>query len=99
MLIKLGCGGINLNRLKVEAWIIIEMVTKAFIDEEPVITSTWEGTHLPWSKHYQGLAIDFRMPEKHDPDIIIPRLKDMLGPDYDVINERDHIHVEFDPKM
>lgn len=99
MLLKMGVGGINLERLSTYGWIIIEMVHKAWIDEEPVLTSTWEGVHLPWSKHYTGNALDFRTPEKHDPDIVIQRLRELLGDNYDVLFEGDHIHIEYDPKM
>jgi hypothetical protein len=26
------------------------------------------------------------------------QIKELLGPDYDVVIENDHIHIEYDPK-
>lgn len=58
-----------------------------------IITSIREGTHSPGSLHLLGLAFDY------DPqDVPIEHDKEILGKDYDVINERDHRHAEYDPK-
>jgi len=66
-------------------------------NEEPIITSTYEGTHSAGSLHYANMAIDTRWPIKRR-DTIIDELKKTLGPDYDVVREGDHIHIEYDPK-
>ena len=65
--------------------------------EELVITSTYGGNHLPCSLHYANLAIDIRLPKKNLKEIVT-EIKDILGKDYDVVLERDHIHIEYDPK-
>ncbi len=66
---------------------------------EMVITAIFDGTHMDGSKHYEGNAFDMRrwhvgLRVKE----FIARLKTALGPDYDVVNEPSHIHIEYDPK-
>ena len=97
MLIKFGCGGVDLSGLHISMWFAIKVVHDVWEGEEPVITSTWEGTHIPWSMHYRKRALDFRPPKKPMPQVLA-ELKGALGPDYDVLYEGDHIHIEFDPK-
>jgi hypothetical protein len=62
-----------------------------------VVTSGLEGDHSPRSRHYVGLAVDFRI--RH---LIIGKqirafelLKKRLGPEYFVKHEATHIHVQF----
>lgn len=68
-----------------------------------VVTSLRDGVHMPKSFHTRdGIcrAVDFRinhLPEELAANVtttIALRLTD----DYDVVQERDHIHVEYDPK-
>ena len=66
-----------------------------------VITSINDGKHITSSLHYTGNAIDLRtrnLPSKDVIQLVYTKLAEMLGPDYDVVLEKDHIHVEFDPK-
>lgn len=66
------------------------------------VTEGWanEG-HVANSKHYEGLAEDYRINNvpTHLWLTIVSTIKARLGSDYDVILERDpdHIHVEYDP--
>jgi len=96
MLIKFGCGGVDLSELHPAIWNAIKHVCTAWNGEEVVITSTWEGTHLPWSKHYQKQAIDVRLPSRQVQEKV-QRLKQLLGHGYDVLIEKDHVHIEWDP--
>lgn len=65
-----------------------------------VITSASDGKHGPNSLHYKGLALDLRTssmrPEQRSQVHIA--LQSALGPQFDVVLEDDHIHLEFDPK-
>ena len=82
----------------------IEHVYRDVAGHEAVITSTTEGTHSPGSLHYAGQAVDVALPGTHgmtstaSPQDIAKALRSLLGPNYDVVVERDHIHVEYDPK-
>ena len=64
-----------------------------------VITSGTEGTHSPTSLHYQGLALDFRtrMVPTEKRAALRDSVSDALGDDFDVVLERTHLHVEYDP--
>ena len=65
-----------------------------------VITSLVDGQHRAGSLHAFGFAADMRT--KHIPIEKQAPIRDeiaiRLGPQYDVILEADHIHVEFDPR-
>ena len=67
----------------------------------PWVTSATEETskHMDGSLHYEGLAWDFRIWGLPDPksitSLIKTRLQDM-DHHYDVILEKDHIHIEWD---
>lgn len=65
-----------------------------------IITSACDGTHGRSSRHYSGLALDFRT--RHIPrdkhGTLSQRLSEALGPQFDVVLEGTHIHIEFDPK-
>lgn len=70
------------------------------------ITSGYEGAptdgvHKPDSLHYKRRAIDIRV---KDVDVdrarttYVTLAKVLLGPDFDVVWEGNHIHIEYDPK-
>ena len=65
-----------------------------------IITSGSDGKHKVGSLHYQGQAVDLRT--RHVPAERIPLiakvLHERLGSDFDVVVEKDHIHLEYDPK-
>lgn len=67
---------------------------------ELVVTSGLEGTHSAGSLHYYGLALDFRTHYLNAEQLpeLAEKLREALGPDYDVVIEKTHIHVEYDPE-
>ena len=65
------------------------------------ITSAQDGKHMEKSKHYQGDAIDVRVFDVGNDTAntkFVPLIRVILGKDFDVIFEQDHIHIEYDPK-
>jgi len=96
MLIKAGVDISRINRKIRKALPKIQNVLERY-DEELIITSTYEGTHRDGSLHYGNDAIDIREPEKKK-ELFLSQLKAILGSDFDVILESDHIHIEYDPK-
>ena len=69
--------------------------------EELVITSIADGKHSETSLHYAGCAADIRIRDLQlSPEVMADALKQALGnnPDYDVVVEKDHIHLEWQPK-
>jgi len=60
------------------------------------ITSGIEGTHSATSSHYEGRALDFRLPSKA-PDAnakVVGLLQEAVGNDFLVLLETDHIHIQ-----
>jgi len=91
--------GVDISRLRPpirRALCVLDEIYKKY-DSELVITSTYDGNHLPCSLHYQHLAVDFRFP-KSQINMVVSEIRNRLGSDYDVVVESDHIHLEYDPK-
>ena len=63
------------------------------------ITSANDGDHKTRSLHYEGRAFDVRTRNVTDVFALRDEIQELLGPDYDVILEVDHIHVEHDPRL
>ncbi len=66
--------------------------------ESLTVTEITGATHSPGSLHYVGLAADLRLPRNRPATEVVQTLRDRLGPEYDVVMEKTHIHVEFQPK-
>ena len=64
-----------------------------------VLTEGTGGQHKAGSLHYRGYAIDVRT--RDFPEWQLPHVLDdidkTLGREYDVIQEVDHFHIEYDP--
>lgn len=56
-------------------------------------TSIRDGNHGAGSMHYIGQAFDIR-----PLGVSVSEIKQILGKDFDVVDEFNHIHIEFDPK-
>ena len=65
--------------------------------EELVCTSVVDGAHSHSSLHYTGCAVDLRI-WGIDVEVAAHELRGALTDEYDVVVEKDHIHVEFQPK-
>ena len=66
---------------------------------DAVLTSGRGDKHGQYSHHFKGLAIDLRSRDidKTKHESVREHLQSMLGGDYQVIAEKDHFHIEFDP--
>lgn len=70
-----------------------------WIEQQTVqITSTTSGKHMPGSRHYSGNAVDIRTRGWAEPQAVAEAIAVVLGDDFDVILEADHLHIEHDPK-
>ena len=66
------------------------------------LTSVADGKHSRGSKHYIGNACDYRtvkMDKTYDWESVRDDIANALGDEFDVVLERTHLHVEFDPKV
>lgn len=68
---------------------------------EMVWTSGRDGKHSNKSKHYRGDAVDLRiwnLPDDVSPKEMAQRIRSKLNHHYDVVLEKTHIHIEYDPR-
>lgn len=98
MKLKPGVNFTNIDPRLQEAVQKLDSFLQSFLDIELVITAGRDGKHMPTSLHYQGKAADIRV--WNILDAIRERMKSIVGPDFDLILERNnpHYHLEYDPK-
>jgi hypothetical protein len=66
-----------------------------------VITSINDSKHGLKSLHYNGCAFDARttmLSDTYNWSDVAKEIKKRLNTDYDVVNESNHIHVEYQPR-
>lgn len=90
-------GSLTENMISIEN--SVDEIFNEVANRDAVVTYTTNGTHSSGSLHYSGNAVDLRIRDLFNDQrqCVTERLRDALGSDYDVINEGDHIHVEYDP--
>lgn len=78
---------------------VAEEACETVFGRECIVTSARDGTHSEHSLHYEGRAMDIRTRDQPEAEIQVCAswLRARLGPDFDVVVEKTHIHVEFDP--
>lgn len=99
MKIKPGVALADLQPPMAIAAFVVHTVCVAF-GVECVITSGLDGVHSEGSLHYKGLGLDFRtrdLPRKVQPSFR-DAVAEALGPEFDVVLEKDHLHVEHEPR-
>lgn len=93
---------VKINGIKPEACIIITVVHSIYSvhDIACEVTSVTEGKHSRTSLHYIGHAVDFGIKNLGTvfAKEILEDIKTALTDEFDVLLEKDHIHVEFQPK-
>ena len=99
-MIKTGVDLRGLSPQMAVAYTIACFIYYRQIHEWATITSASDGKHSPNSLHYCGQALDLRirMLTGGQMETIRKQLTIALGEQYDVVLEKDHFHIEFDPK-
>lgn len=98
---KLGVEVNNVDRKVFHAINGVDQIFSKF-GYKTVVTSITDGKHSKGSLHYHGLAVDFRIyhvPSIEQQNRIHSEIEKLLGSDFDVILEKNHIHVEYDIKL
>ncbi len=93
--------GVTLVGLQPEALVGIDRCLTVFHVKglKMTLTSCRDSHHGRYSHHYKGLAWDIRTWDIADSiDKYVEDIQAALGVDYQVFNETDHIHCEYDPK-
>lgn len=94
--------GVSIAGVRPEMVLVIQIVASIYkkLGYLCVITSVTDGKHSRGSRHYVGLAADFRtrdMP-KAIQNALYSRVVEALGTECDVVLEPTHLHVEYDPE-
>lgn len=94
--------GVDLNGIKPELLVgirVAECVYEAH-NYDLWLTSVNDGKHGRGSLHYVGLAFDCRIHQIPTGivDQIVTTLKTYLNEQWDVVLEKTHIHIEYQPK-
>lgn len=98
MSIKKGVSIANLTPQMLFGNQIVESVFTTF-GYNLRVTSGCEGRHGRASLHFVGNALDYGLTNSDSDDLNIKsKLKHCLGEQYDVVLEKDHFHVEYQPK-
>ena len=91
--------GVKANGMKPEILLAIMVADKIWSDngQSLVITSITDGTHSAKSRHYIGLAVDFRTRyfDESTKKAVFDELKADLGSEYVVVWHSTHIHCQF----
>ena len=94
--------GISILGVRPELLFGLMVVESTFqkLNADLVITSVCDSKHSVTSLHYAGCAADIRIrhlsPEKIQ--VITNALNENLTEDFDVVLEKDHIHIEYQPR-
>lgn len=94
--------GIKINGVKPELTLALIIADKVWSNyhQDLVVTELTGGKHGTASLHYVGLAVDLRTHyfTNTEKELVAKDLKEALGENYDVVVEKTHIHIEFQPK-
>jgi len=94
--------GVTLTGLSPEMLLGIQVVHSCYAAigaPTCVITSVTDGQHGIGSLHYTGDGVDFRIWDIDAPNLTALIRQSLGHGQYDVVLERNHIHVEFQPKQ
>jgi len=100
MLMKIDVNIASLHPKLRERLSDIDYVFWGYTDQEAVIISGNDGQHAEKSLHYADRAIDLRAwyLSGETMENVVLALRRELGEDFNVVEEDNHIHIEYDPK-
>ncbi len=97
---KLTRNGCTVTPVTIEAMEKTDDLHKKFTTQQATFPHVMDGKHKDHSRHYIGLAFDLRRWLLNSiVDKFVEELREALGAHWDVIDEKTHIHVEYDPKF
>ena len=95
--------GVRVFGLRPEIVIALQVADGAFKDIglDCTVTCGIEGRHAVASLHYSGCAVDIRTRDVPTDKLgpLRKTIADRLGPDFDVVQEATHFHIELQPKQ
>ena len=99
---RLKNNTVKLHGMRTELLFAIMVADEVYrvYGQELVITSANDSKHMATSLHYSGCAVDLRTHYFAD-NIrrrVADEIKERLGIDFDVILEKDPLHIEYQPR-
>lgn len=95
-------NGVKISGIDTELLMVIFIADGIYTRNKQImtITSILDGKHSTNSLHYEGRAFDIRTHDKSEAvnKHLFNELKRELDFICDIVFEKDHIHVEFQPK-
>lgn len=93
--VQLYTPTIGINPMTLKAMVVASEIYNRY-GSVLTVTSVFDGKHMNGSKHYRGLAFDCRTYDLTNKQLqsIYKDLNVSLHPIYDVVLEKDHIHIE-----
>lgn len=93
-------SGVDLRGLSSQMAIAYTIACRCYGQYDCVITSANDSKHGPNSLHYKGQALDLRTRHINGQglQLVVDKLKEALGSQFDVVLESDHLHLEWQPK-
>jgi RHS repeat-associated protein len=94
-----GTSGAGLSTSILSIQMLVDQTFQIYAGRDAIVTFTTNGAHSRNSFHYGGNAIDLRTRDVvGEIANITAALREAFGRNFDVLNEGDHIHIEYDPK-
>ena len=93
--------GVSIFGLQPEILWALDKCVQMWMVKYVTVTSARGGTHSRKSLHYAGHAVDLRnndMTTSQRQETLIS-VREILGVNYDFLDEGDHFHLEYQPKM
>jgi hypothetical protein len=97
--------GVDASGIRPELILGLIVISDCFRDHgvNCTVTAIRDGKHMTGSLHYSGAGADIRLASRYTQDPATDRkilldARPRLGPQYDLLLETDHFHLEFDPK-
>ena len=93
--------GVSVKGIRPELLLGLTIASDVYkkLGEDLVITAVTDGKHKRGSLHFLGLGADLRTRFFSDNGKNATKLlKEALGDEFDVVLEKDHIHLEYQPK-
>ena len=93
--------GVKINGIKPEMLVALVVANEVYAiwAADCIVTSVTEGKHKSGSLHHVGYGMDLRTRHINESTAkdIAKRLRERLTDEFDIIVEKDHIHMEFQP--
>jgi hypothetical protein len=97
-------AGVDISNLTTQALYAMDVVDDVFeffgvmVTRITSVCDRAKGRN-PKTLHQVGRAFDVGLPPEGIEERVVDKSKRLLGDNFDVVLEEDHIHIEYDPEM